>query len=112
MTGTMALSSPLPTVLAQHLEPLRELCERFGVERLEVFGSAAKGLFDPATSDLDFIARFRNPMEPGYCGRFCGFADAAEALLGRSVDLLTERMINNPYFREDVDAVRRIVVEL
>lgn len=28
------------------------LCERFGVRRLALFGSAAKGTFDPATSDL------------------------------------------------------------
>ena len=32
--------------------------------------------------------------------------------MGRPVDLLTERMIRNPYLREDVDAVRRIVVQL
>lgn len=55
--------------------------------RLEVLGSAAKGTFDLATSDLDFIARFRNPLEPGDGGRFCGFADAALALMGRPVEL-------------------------
>lgn len=112
MTEPMASAAPLPPLLSEHLEPLRELCRRYGVERLEVFGSAAKGTFDPATSDLDFIARFRDPLEPGYCDRFCGFADAAEVLMGRPVDLLTERMIRNPSFREDVDAVRRVVVRL
>ncbi|MGB5135431.1 MAG: nucleotidyltransferase domain-containing protein [Prochlorococcaceae cyanobacterium] len=112
MTQPIAAPSPLPPLLTEHLEPLRELCRRFGVERLEVFGSAAKGTFDPGTSDLDFIARFRDPQEPGYCDRFCSFADAAEALIGRPVDLLTERMIRNPYFREDVDAVRQVVVQL
>jgi len=66
MSKGMTTLSPLPPLLAEHLEPLRELCRRFGVERLEVFGSAAKGTFDPATSDLDFIARFRDPLEPGY----------------------------------------------
>lgn len=82
------------------------------MERLEVFGSAAKDTFDLATSDLDFIASFLYSLEPGCCDRFCGFADAAEELLGRSVDLITERMIRNPYVREDVEAVRRVVVEL
>ena len=112
MTEFMPASVLLLPLLEERLEPLRELCRRYGVERLEVFGSAAKGAFDPATSDLDFIARFRNTLEPGYCERFCGFADAAEALMGHPVDLLTERMIRNPYFREDVDAVRRVVVQL
>ena len=63
MTEFMVASVPLLPLLEERLEPLRELCRRYGVERLEVFGSAAKGGFNPATSDLDFIARFRNPLD-------------------------------------------------
>jgi len=50
--------------------------------------------------------------EPGYARRFCSFADELEALFGRPVDLLTESMIHNPYFRKDVDASRRLLLEL
>jgi len=103
---------PLLPLLADRLEPLRELCDRYGVDRLEVFGSAAKGLFDPASSDLDFIVRMADQREKGYARRFCSFADELEALFGRPVDLLTESMIHNPYFRKDVDASRRVLVGL
>jgi predicted nucleotidyltransferase len=103
---------PMLPLLADRLEPLRELCDRYGVDRLEVFGSAAKGLFDPASSDLDFIVRMTDQGKKGYARRFCSFADALEALFGRPVDLLTESMIKNPYFRKDVDASRRVLVEL
>jgi hypothetical protein len=48
-------AAPLPPLLQAKLEPLRELCERYGVERLELFGSAARGEYDPAHSDLDQI---------------------------------------------------------
>jgi predicted nucleotidyltransferase len=48
-------AAPLPLLLQAKLELLRELCERFGVERLELFGSAARGAFGPAHSDLDCI---------------------------------------------------------
>lgn len=108
------MDSPIPLLplLADRLEPLRELCDRYGVNRLEIFGSAAKGHFDPASSDLDFIVRMEDPRERGYARRFCAFADALEDLFGRPVDLLTEPMIHNPYFREDVDASRRVLVEL
>jgi predicted nucleotidyltransferase len=104
--------APLLPLLADRLEPLRHLCNRYGVDRLEVFGSAAKGLFDPASSDLDFIVQMTGQREPGYARRFCSFADELEVLFGRPVDLLTESMIHNPYFRKDVDASRRLILEL
>jgi predicted nucleotidyltransferase len=106
----MDIPAPLLPLLADRLEPLRELCDRYGVDRLEVFGSAAKGLFDPASSDLDFIVHMAGQRERGYARRFCSFADALEAMFGRPVDLLTESMIQNPYFRKDVDASRRVLV--
>ena len=52
-------AAPLPPLLQAKLEPLRELCERYGVERLELFGSEARGEFDPAKSDLDFIVQMK-----------------------------------------------------
>ncbi len=50
-------AAPLPPLMQAKLQPLRELCERYGVERLKLFGSAARGEFDPANSDLDFIVQ-------------------------------------------------------
>ena len=41
-------------------DELAELCRRYGVARLEVFGSAARGTdFDPQSSDADFLVAFR-----------------------------------------------------
>jgi predicted nucleotidyltransferase len=34
------------------------LCERYGVKRLDLFGSAAGEEFDPEASDLDFVVSF------------------------------------------------------
>ena len=87
------------------------LCRRFGVSRLEVFGSAAVGGFDPATSDYDFIARFAVQPCTSMARRFLDFSDALEALLGRRVDLMTDRPIENPYLRSAVDATRTTVYE-
>ena len=41
-----------------HQEELRALCRRFQVQRLDLFGSAARGDFDPEHSDIDFIVEF------------------------------------------------------
>jgi predicted nucleotidyltransferase len=110
--GKMTTAAPLPELLQVKLQPLRELCERYGVEKLELFGSAARGEFDPGHSDLDFIVQMKGRREPGYARRFCDFADALEALYGRPVDLLTELMIKTPYFKAEVQKDRTIVVDL
>ena len=99
-------TQPLPELLQANLEALRELCERYGVVKLELFGSAAKGTFDPKSSDIDLIAEFNNRRQGDYAARFLDFADGAEALLQRPVDLLTEAMIKNPYFKHAVDECR------
>jgi predicted nucleotidyltransferase len=95
--------SEAPTILA-------ELCRRFHVQTLEVFGSAATGAgFDVAHSDIDLLVRFE-ALEPGdYAHAYFGLHQALEALTGRSVDLLSEQALENPYLRRRVDAERRLL---
>jgi uncharacterized protein len=41
---------------------IAELCRRYHVQQLEMFGSAARGDdFDPAKSDADFLWSLRRP---------------------------------------------------
>jgi predicted nucleotidyltransferase len=96
-------------LVEEHRTEIAALCRQYGVLRLDLFGSAATGAFNEATSDLDFIATFADTRKPGYADRFLDFADALEALFGRHVDLITDRSISNPFFREEVDATRRPV---
>ena len=93
----------------QTIHDIAELCEEFGVERLELFGSAATGEVEEA-NDIDFIVRFAD-RSPGYANRYLDFAEALEELLDRKVDLVTERSIQNPYFRRSVDASRRVIYD-
>lgn len=97
-------------LLEVHRDELALLCRQSGVCRLDVFGSAANETFDPARSDLDFIARFAD-TGPGYAYRFLDFAEALETLFGRRVDLLTEGMIKNRIFRREVEATRQCLYE-
>ncbi len=75
-------------------EALAALCRRYGVARLEVFGSAARGTdFDPAKSDADFLVEFKPGSDLSALDQFFGFADALEALLGRPVDLVERKAL-------------------
>ena len=96
-------------LIEKHRADIEILCRQYGVLRLDLFGSAATGAFDADTSDLDFIATFAETEMPGYADRYLGFAEALEALFSRPVDLLTERSIRNPYFRQAVAATRKPV---
>jgi hypothetical protein len=75
------------SILAECREAIAALCRRYGVARLEVFGSAARGGdFDPARSDADFLVEFAEPSTS--LTAFLDFKEALEALLGRPVDLV------------------------
>lgn len=92
--------------LLTHNQPsMSTLCQTYGVRKLEVFGSAATGTFDPDRSDIDLIATFADES-PGLARRFVDFAEELEALLGRRVDLLIDKPFKNPYFRSSVNRTR------
>ncbi|HVL24818.1 MAG TPA: nucleotidyltransferase domain-containing protein [Thermomicrobiales bacterium] len=92
-------------LIRENKEELTALCRRYGVRTLDLFGSAARGTFDPAGSDLDFVIDFLD-YGPGIARRFHGFATDAEALFGRPVDLVFDSGMKNPYFRATVNAER------
>jgi uncharacterized protein len=87
------------SLVEQRKGALAELCRRYGVARLYVFGSAVEDRFDPERSDLDFLVKMagRNPSG-SYADRVLELADALERRFQRRVDLVTEESIRNPYF--------------
>jgi predicted nucleotidyltransferase len=91
--------------IARKRSQLAALCRRFGVERLELFGSAARGSdFDPARSDADFLVTFA-PDVANDLVRFLDFKEAIEAELGRTVDLVERAAVEasrNPIRRRRI----------
>ncbi len=98
-------------LIEQHREALTKLCQQFRVERLELFGSVAKGTFRPDSSDVDFLVTFADPRPGTYANRYLGLLLALEQLFQREIDLVTERSIRNPYFRKAVEATRQLVYD-
>jgi len=93
MTSMVAL-------IEQHRAEIAELCRRFAVKRLDLFGSAASGDFAPATSDIDFFYEFDKRDVSRLADRFFGLQEELEKLLGVSVDLVSAKDVTNPYFLE------------
>ena len=103
-------------VLTSNLAAIAALCRRFGVRRLEVFGSASgngETPFDPERSDVDFLISDETPDSEQMMGDWppAEFTMALERLLGRSVDVVYDRAIRNPYFRRVVDDEREVIYD-
>ena len=80
--------------IAEKRESLAAICRRYGVARLEVFGSAARGSdFDPDRSDADFLVEFAPARGASLLQRYHDLASALETLFGRRVDLVERAAI-------------------
>ena len=84
-------------LISQHREQIAALCRKYGVRKLELFGSAAREDFDVADSDLDFFFEF-DADPTALANRLFGLAEDLQELLGRRVDLVSSQDAHNPYF--------------
>ena len=85
-------------ILDPYLRSIEALCRRYGVRRLELFGSGLRSDFNPDTSDYDFFVDFGSQPETGSFKRYMGLKFDLETLLNRSVDLVERDAVTNPYF--------------
>jgi hypothetical protein len=84
-------------LIAKHRAQITELCLKYGIKRLELFGSAARG-DSSAKSDIDFFYEFDPVNTTGLADRFFAFQQELEKLLGLKVDLVSAADVTNPYF--------------
>lgn len=96
-------------LIEQNHPGIADICQRYHIQRLEVFGSAARGNdFDTARSDADFLVEFSPETHAGL-SEFFGAKAELEALLGRGVDLVEFAAVSNPYVLADINRCREVV---
>ncbi len=72
-------------VIEQHRAAIADLCRKHDVKRLELFGSAARGDFDPASSDVDFFVEFLSYETPTIADQWFGLQEELEKSLSESL---------------------------
>ena len=90
-------------------EEIAEACQRYGIERLFIFGSAIKEDFRPGESDIDLLVEF-GPLE--ITKRFHVFLDAREAfrtIFQTDVDLVMQGAVKNKIIANEIDRTKRLV---
>jgi predicted nucleotidyltransferase len=90
-------------------EAIEALCQRFGVRRLDLFGSAATGGFNPRSSDLDFLVEFDELPPREYANAYFGLLEELQKLFRRDVDLVVSRSVKNPYLLESIQRSRTLL---
>ena len=86
-----------------------ELCRKFGVKRLELFGTATGANFNQLESDIDFLIEFESSTPAEHASRYFGLLAALQELFGRNVDLVEIGAIRNPFFKKDIESSRELV---
>ena len=93
-------------IVKKRVEELEQLCVRYNVSRLDLFGSAVTGEHSQEERDLDFVVEFQPEAFGAYADTYFGLLEALESLFGRPVDLVVDSAIKNPFFRQRLEETR------
>lgn len=96
------------SILDKHIADIQKLCVNHKVKRLYAFGSVLTDDFNKE-SDIDLIVDF-NPIDINdYADNYFDLKFSLQNVLQRPIDLLEEKAIKNPYFKQAVAQKRRLV---
>jgi predicted nucleotidyltransferase len=102
-------ASHMTHVIEGHRQELIDLCGKYRVLRLDVFGSAARSDFDEDSSDVDLLVEFDDMLHADRADAYLGFLTAVEALLQRRIDLVEVGAVRNPYLLRGIEESRELV---
>jgi len=102
-------ASMIPLIESNRQE-VAKLCQRYGVRRLELFGSAATEAFDASRSDLDFLVDFLPEQDLGpWLRHYFDFRAELAQLFERPVDLVLTAAAKNPHFLRELERTRTLL---
>ena len=96
-------------VLEEKRNEIMALCRRHKVARLELFGSATSGAFEPSRSELDFLVSFEIQTPEEHADSSFGLFANLEDLFERRIDLAETKSIENPYSLRVISSSRTLI---
>lgn len=93
------------SIIERNIDGIILLCHAHAVEQLSVFGSVLTDRFNDK-SDIDFLVRFGSVPIESYADNYLQFSVSLGELLGREIDLVEDKAIRNPVFRNNVDRTK------
>lgn len=96
--------------LTKNLPQIKNICADHAFSTLYVFGSLVKGSFTK-NSDVDLLVNFKPIPFGRYAGNYLDFVEKLEKTTGRSVNLVTEKFVENPFFKKVLDETKILVFD-
>ncbi len=84
---------------------IKELCKINQVKSLYAFGSVVRDDFN-IDSDIDLVVDFNEKDPFRYTDLYFNLKSKLEELLKRNIDLIEERAIKNPIFRQQLEKTK------
>lgn len=95
-------------LVERNIDVIHDLCKKHKVRQLFVFGSVLTDRFEK-NSDIDFVVDFQGIDLYDYADNYFDLKNSLEHLLERDIDLLEDKAIKNPYFRQSLDSSKQLV---
>ncbi len=97
------------SALDNNRDALEALCARYGVIRMDVFGSVLREDFRPGESDIDLLVEFsaRDPYE--LADAYFDMLDELREMLGVKVDLVMAGAVKNRYIAADIERTKQLL---
>lgn len=96
---------------SKRINKLNQICEKYLVLRLYVFGSVLTDRFNPQ-SDLDFLVEFDEPADPVEFGLLLmDFEKALHQVFNRKIDVVVSRYVQNPFFKKKLEETKQLIYD-
>lgn len=94
--------------LDHHISDIFKLCKTYNVKSLYAFGSVLTEKFND-NSDVDLVVDFQALDVLDYADNYFDFKFSLEEALKRPIDLLEEKAIKNPYFKQNLNKQKQLI---
>ena len=95
-------------LIDNHIDSLAELCSKYNVDKMYLFGSALNSDFN-TESDIDFLVKFKSIELSKYFENYMNLKENLKNLFGRDVDLLEEQALKNPILINSINRTKELI---
>jgi len=105
---TFVIDGQMNRLISNNIDTIKGLCKKYEVKSMYLFGSSSRGKFKD-TSDIDILITFHDIPIDRYTDNYFNLHYALEALFNRSIDLITERSLSNPYLIKSIEETKQLL---
>ncbi len=92
--------------LKKYNHKIKTICSELNLKKLDIFGSAITDNFN-LNSDIDIIVEFNDNENENLFDKYFELKFKLENLFKRKVDIVIEKSLKNPFFKQSLEQTRR-----